>query len=47
MACPICKGKKVVECPNCKGKGYTFGGLGTKYPCDLCSKTGKVKCSCA
>ncbi|MBN2285865.1 MAG: hypothetical protein JXI43_05415 [Tissierellales bacterium] len=47
MACPICKGKKVVECPKCKGKGYTFGGLGTRYTCGHCDGTGKIKCSCA
>lgn len=27
MACPICKGKKVVDCPDCKGKGKKDGGM--------------------
>jgi hypothetical protein len=48
MACPICKGKKVVECPDCKGKGKKDGGmLVGSYTCKHCKGTGKVKCSCA
>jgi DnaJ-class molecular chaperone len=49
MACPICKGKKVVDCPECKGKGTKDGGLlgGGKYTCKHCKGTGKIKCSCA
>lgn len=27
MVCPICKGKKLVECPDCKGKGKKDGGI--------------------
>ena len=47
MACPICKGKKVVECPDCKGKGSKNAGFGGKYKCKHCKGTGKIKCSCA
>ena len=47
MSCPICKGKKVVECPKCDGKGGSVKGLGTYYKCSNCGGTGKVKCSCA
>lgn len=40
MACPICKGTKVVDCPDCDGKGKkNIGGLlsGPKWiPCKHC-----------
>jgi DnaJ-class molecular chaperone len=46
MACPICKGTKVVECSKCKGSGTVIGIIGTNK-CSHCKGTGKVKCSCA
>lgn len=49
MSCPICKGKKVVDCPDCKGKGKKSGGglMGmSDYTCKHCKGTGKVRCSC-
>jgi hypothetical protein len=46
MACPICKGSKVVECPKCKGSGTVTGIIGMNK-CSHCKGTGKVKCSCA
>ena len=49
MACPICKGKKVVDCPQCKGKGKKDVGaiLSKMATCSHCKGTGKIKCSCA
>lgn len=47
MACPICKGKKVVECPKCNGKGEITSAIFSNSKCSNCKGTGKVKCSCA
>lgn len=38
--CPICKGKKLLDCPFCD-KGACADGS----TCTLCSKTGKIKCT--
>ena len=49
MTCPICKGKKVVDCPQCKGRGKKDVGaiLSKMATCTHCKGTGKIKCSCA
>ena len=45
MACPICRGTRVVECPRCKDKSRLNDGnvLWSASKCPHCKDTGKVQ----